>query len=92
MSPDYSHLPARVALPCPAFEAFFADMVRRIPALQGSGAITIPPAGFKRALKTAYLAGEHDALARVLAPEEAAQADARDDDHEISSAKSDDHG
>jgi hypothetical protein len=63
---DYTHIAARVAEDNPDFEAFYADMCERIPALRGRGAIEIPPAGFKRALKTAYLAGDADAIERLL--------------------------
>ncbi len=63
---DYSHIVARVAQENPDFEAFFADMVSRIPALKGRGTLEMPVAGFKKALKTAYLAGDHDAMARLI--------------------------
>lgn len=63
---NYDHLVPLVAQPHPDFEAFYADMVAKIPALKGRGAIEIPPAGFKRALKTAYLAGDNDAIQRLL--------------------------
>lgn len=63
---SYEHLVARVREDNPDFEAFFADMCERIPALKGRGSISIPPLGFKLALKTAYLAGDFDAMARLL--------------------------
>jgi len=63
---SYEHIAARVREEHPDFEAFYADMCSRIPALKGRGAITIPPAGFKAALKTAYLAGDDDAMQRLL--------------------------
>lgn len=83
MSKDYSHLVARVAQECPDFEAFFADMCARLPALRGRGAIEIPPAGFKRALKTAYLAGHYDAIAVLLGNDDDVQADAPEEKEEI---------
>ncbi|MCX6953373.1 MAG: hypothetical protein NTV51_14570 [Verrucomicrobia bacterium] len=63
---SYDHIVPRVAEENSDFEAFYADMCQRIPALQGRGSITVPPAGFKRALKTAYLAGDADAIERLL--------------------------
>ncbi len=63
---DYSHIAARVAEENPDFEEFYADMCKRIPALNGRGSVTVPPAGFKRALKAAYLAGDSDAIARLI--------------------------
>ncbi|MBI5689274.1 MAG: hypothetical protein HZC55_04195 [Verrucomicrobia bacterium] len=63
---SYDHLVARVAEENADFEAFYADMCARIPALKGRAAIEVPPAGFKRALKTAYLAGDSDAIERLL--------------------------
>lgn len=63
---NYDHLVPRVAEDNPDFEAFYADMCAKIPALKGRGAIEVPPAGFKRALKTAYLAGDSDAIERLL--------------------------
>lgn len=64
---DYSQIVARVAEENPDFEEFFADMVARLPALKGRrGTLEMPTAGFKRALKTAYLAGDHDAMMRLI--------------------------
>ncbi len=63
---NYDHIAPLVAQENADFEAFFADMTIRIPALRGRGAIQIPPSGFKRALKTAYLAGDSDAIQRLL--------------------------
>ncbi|ACB76674.1 hypothetical protein [Opitutus terrae] len=63
---SYDHLAPLIDQENSAFEEFYADMVTKIPALRGKGAITVPPAGFKRALKAAYLAGDHDAIQRLI--------------------------
>ena len=57
MTPQYDHIAPLIEEPNPDFEAFYADMVEDIPALKGRGKIEIPTAGFKRALKAAWLAG-----------------------------------
>jgi len=64
---SYDHIVAKIDEPNPDFEAFYADMRSRIPALQGrGGTLEIPTAGFKKALKSAYLAGDHDAILRLI--------------------------
>ena len=65
----YDHIVALVAQENPSFEAFYADMCTRIPALKGRGAIEVQPVAFKRALKAAYVAGDYDALQRLLTPD-----------------------
>lgn len=66
MPTNYDHLAPLIEQENPAFEEFYADMVRKVPALRGRGAIEVPPAGFKRALKAAYVAGDYDAIQRLL--------------------------
>ena len=63
---QYDHIAPLIAEANPDFEAFYADMVAKIPALKGRGKIEIPPHGFKRALKAAYIAGAEDKLKRIL--------------------------
>lgn len=67
----YDHIVALVAEDNPSFEAFYAHMCERIPALQGKGAIELQPAAFKRALKAAYVAGDYDAIQRLLSSDTA---------------------
>ena len=62
----YEHIAALVAQENPSFEAFYTDMCALIPALKGRGAIAIQRAPLKRALKTAYLAGDSDAINRLI--------------------------
>ena len=62
-------LAALVNEPNEKFEAFYAEMVQSIPALKGRGAIEVPPASFKRALKIAYLTGADDQLKTLLSSE-----------------------
>lgn len=66
MPEQYAHLAAQVDQPNEQFETFYADMVSHIPALKGRGKIEVPPASFKRALKTAWLAGADDQLKKIL--------------------------
>lgn len=62
----YEHIVRQIAEENPSFEAFYAEMCTHIPALKGRAPIEIPPAGFKRALKAAYLAGDQDAIIRLV--------------------------
>jgi|GEM_PF-7087741 len=66
MPEKYAHLAEQLDQPNEAFEEFFADMVKRIPALQGRGPVDIPVAGFKKALKAAYIIGGADTLEQLL--------------------------
>ncbi len=63
---NYDHLAPLIQQENPAFEEFFADMVAKIPALKCLGKLEMPPAGFKAALKAAYVAGDDDAMQRLL--------------------------
>jgi hypothetical protein len=63
---NYDHLAPLIQQDNPAFEEWFADMVSKIPALRGRGKLEIPVAGFKSALKAAYVAGDSDAIERII--------------------------
>lgn len=63
---NYDHLAPLVGQENPAFEEFYADMQSKIAALKGRGAITIQPSKFKQALKVAYIAGDQDAILRLI--------------------------
>ena len=65
----YDHIVALVAEENPSFESFYKHMCERIPALRGRGAIELQPEAFKRALKAAYVAGDFDAMQRLLTSE-----------------------
>jgi len=66
----YDHLVALVDQPNADFDAFWADMKKRIPALANErDEIGLRVAGFKRAIKTAYLAGSTDVVAQITALE-----------------------
>lgn len=63
---SYDQIAAQVNEPNEQFEAFFADMQEKIPALRTRGAVEIQPNKFKLALKIAYLAGQYDGIAKLL--------------------------
>lgn len=63
---DFNRIAAQVNEPNEKFDAFYADMMRRIPALQGRGAIEIQPAAFKRALKISWLASADVQIRSIL--------------------------
>lgn len=62
----FDHLVPLVGQPSPGFDAFYADLCRHIPDLTTPGNIELPPEGFRKALKTAYVCGTVDAISSVF--------------------------
>lgn len=63
---DFNRIAAQVNEPNEKFDAFYDDMMNRIPALKGRGAIELQPAAFKRALKIAWLVSAETQLRSLL--------------------------